>query len=103
MEHNPFKKNGSLSKSKKKLSILFETTAQRREKILIEEDITIKDLIKLYFDKINQPELYGDPNIRFLINANLLYQDSVELIKEYINKKQDVYKIIVDDLEDKIR
>ena len=63
----------------------------------------MKELIKFYFEKIKRPELYGDNNIRFLLNANLIEHDSNKLIKTYLNKKNDFNFIVVDDLDDKIK
>ena len=60
------------------------------------------ELIKFYFQKINRTDLLGDPNIRFLLNAKLIIHDSKDLIKTYLNQKNIINVIIVDDLEDKL-
>ena len=53
---------------------------------------------------IKRPELFGDPSIRFLLNAYLLFHDSKDLIINYINKFDDVNNtIVIDDLDDKIQ
>ena len=87
----------------KKVKILLETTSQGKIKIIIDPNKSIKELIKFYFEKIKRPELFGDQNIRFILNANLISQDSNQPIKTYLNKKVDVNTIVIDDLEDKIK
>ena len=87
----------------KKIEILFETTSQLRVKIKIDPDKTIGELIKFYFKIVNKPNLYGDPNIRFIINATLLLHNSKDLIKAKINSKLEMNTIIIDDLDDKIK
>ena len=85
-----------------KVTIQLITTSQERIIIKFDPEKTVADLIKFYFHKINRPELFGDMNIRFLLNAEILKYDSKELIKNKINKKNEVNTIVVDDLEDKI-
>ena len=85
-----------------KVTIQLITTSQERIIIKFDPEKTVADLIKFYFHKINRPELFGDMNIRFLLNAEILKYDSKELIKTKINKKNEVNTIVVDDLEDKI-
>ena len=88
----------------KKVTILLVTTSQTRIEIKIDPEKTVKELIQFYFEKINRPELYGDPNIRFLSNAKLLSHDSNDLIKTYLSKtNKEKITIVVDDLEDKIK
>ena len=84
------------------VKIIFETTAQKRKFIEIDENKNIEELIKLYFKIINKPELFLDPSIRFLCNGYMLNPHSKDLIKSFINHKNNVNVIIVDDLEDKI-
>ena len=79
------------------------TTSQRRIKIIINPDKSVSELIKFYFEKIKRPELFGDPSIRFIMNAQLILPNSKNLIKEYINKKNDINTIVIDDLDDKIK
>ena len=64
--------------------------------------MTVSEVIQSYFHKIERPDLYGDPSIRFLMNANVLYHDSKEPINHFIKKNNAPYNIIVDDVEDKI-
>ena len=84
------------------LTFLFVTTRDFKTEIKIEENKTISELIKLYFEKINLPDLYGDPDIRFITNANLLPHGSKEPIKKYIEKNVEINYVVVDDLDDKI-
>ena len=85
-----------------KINIVLVTTSQRKIKILINPDKTITELIKFYFEKIKRPELFGDKSIRFIMNAQLILPGSKDLIKNYINKNNDVNTIVIDDLDDKI-
>ena len=86
-----------------KIKIKLETTSQSKINILIDPEKTMTELIQFYFQILNQPELFGDSTIRFLISANFISHDSKGLIKNYINKKNDVNIIVVDDLDDKIK
>ena len=85
-----------------KVNVILETTSQNKIKIIIDPEKPMNELIQFYFQIINQPTLYRDSSIRFLMNANLIMHDSKELIKNYINKKNEFNVIIVDDLDDKI-
>ena len=78
----------------------FETTSQYKIKISFHSDKTVKELIKFYFETIKKPHLYGNMNIRFLLNGNFVHQDSKDSIKELFKNKNITYKFIVDDLND---
>ena len=97
-EYEPQDKNSS-----KKVKIKLETTSQSKIEIIIAPEKTMTELIQFYFKIINQPTLYGDSSIRFLMNANLIMHDSKYLIKTYINPKSDTNIIVIDDLDDKIK
>ena len=87
----------------RKSKILLETTSQAKIQVNIDPNKPAKELIKLYFEKIKRPDLYGDPSIRFLLNANFVAHDSNELLQKFLNKKSDVNTVVIDDLEDKIK
>jgi len=84
-----------------KVHFIFITTTQLKFEIFIEKDKTIDELIKLYFEKIKHPELYGDSSIGFLYNANALKKDSKILIRDFFEKGE-IHCIIVFGLDDKI-
>ena len=87
----------------KTITIHLVTTSQTEVKIEIDPEKTVKELIQLYFEKSNRPDLFGDPTIRFLMNAKLLEHESNELIKNYISKENgENVTIVIDDLEDKL-
>jgi surface protein len=96
-EYEPKIKNGT-----PKVYIILMTTSQRKIKILINPDKSMSELIKFYFESIKRPELFGDPSIRFIMNAQLIFSDSKGLIKDYINNKNEINTIVIDDLDDKI-
>ena len=85
-----------------KIEILFMTTLQRKTKIIIDPNKSMNDLIKFYLEKVEKPELFGDPSIGFIKNAVAISHDSKDLIKKYIKKNDNPPIILVDDLEDKI-
>ena len=87
---------------RQKIMIICETTSQVKTKIIIDPNRAMKDLIQLYFKENNRPELYGDSSIRFFMNANFIPHGSKDLIKKYINQKNDINFMVVDDLDDKI-
>ena len=88
----------------KKIKIRLETTSQQMVKILIDPNKTVTELIKFYFEIIKRPDLFGDQSISFLFNAQSLFHNSKDLIKDYIKilNFDDEYRIIIDDLDDKI-
>ena len=88
--------------SSQKIKIFFETTSHHKTIISIDKNRKIENLIKLYFKNMGHPECFGDKNILFLYNAQLLYHDSQDLIKKYIRNDQENITIIVDDLDDKL-
>ena len=86
-----------------KKRINFMTVTQRKTKILIDPNKSMNVLIIFYFEVIKRPELYGDSSIRFLMYGNLIPHNSKNLIKKYINPKNDINTIVVDDLDDKLK
>ena len=98
-EYEPQVNNGNT-----KIKIRLLTTSQKLVKILIDPNKTVTELIKFYFKIIRRQELFGDPSIIFLFNAQLLFHNSNVLIKDYIKilNFDDEYRIIIDDLDDKI-
>lgn len=89
---------------KNKRTFIFETQNQDIIVITIESNKTMKDLIQLFFDKINRKDLMGDNSIYFLNEATIISFDSDQEPLE--NKFKDyrlLNKIIVVDREDKIK
>ena len=98
-EYEPHEKNNNNVKVK----IILETTSQTKVQILIDPNKTLTELIQFYFQIIKRPDLFKDKSIRFLLNAKLISHDSSDMIKNYISKKVEINKIIIDDLDDKIK
>ena len=94
-------KNIKENKDNLKKEIVLMTTSQYKRKILINPNKKMKDLIKCYFEIINQPNLYQDKNIIFLFNGNVIPYDSEKLIKDYV-KNADEVTILIGDIDDKI-
>ena len=88
--------------SANKKTIIFETTGQYKVQISIEPEKTMEELIKYYFEVRKKKELFGDKTISFMMNGNIIFQDSKNLIKTYLNKKNDVNIILVNDVEEKL-
>ena len=82
--------------------MIFLTTLQRKTKIIIDPNESMNVLIKFYLEKMKKPELLGNPNIRFVKNAEPISPNSKNLIKDYIKNKNDPLIIMVDDVDDKI-
>ena len=55
--------------------------------IYINPKKTLKDLIKKYFEKIKQPELYKDKDIVILCHGNIIEKNSKKKISEFIQEK----------------
>jgi len=92
--------NDELSSSQK-IKIIFETTTQYKIKISIDKNETIGGLIKLFFNKVGHPEYFGDRNILFLHNGNLLEHNSHNLIKDYIKNENEI--IVVHDMDIRLK
>ena len=86
--------------SSQKIEIRFVTTRQQRIKISIDKNRTIENLIRLFFIKVGYPEYFGDNSIIFLYNANILFHNSQDLIKDIYKPDHDT--IVVDDRDDKL-
>ena len=84
-----------------KIIVKFITTSQLKIQIQIEPEKKMRDLIMAYFTEIKRPELFEDPNIRFIVNAKLIEHNSNELVKN--NIKKDANTVVIDDLEEKIK
>ena len=81
------KKNSSkyfpfLSKSKNFVNVKFLSSSQFNIKVSIEDDKTIKDLRKAFFEKINRMDLFYCPKLYFLNGGIMLNYDSNKLIKD---------------------
>ena len=61
----------------------------------------MEELIKYYFEIRKRKDLFGDKTISFMMNGNVIFHDSKDLIKTYINENNDVNIIVVNDVEDK--
>ena len=85
----------------KKIKIELSTTNQYKTKIFIDSKNTMEQLIKSYFKIIKKPELFGDKNVRFLLNGNFIPQNSQQLISEYLMGDNNLF-ILIDDLEERI-
>ena len=84
-----------------KIKINLSTTNQYKTKIFIDPKNTMEQLIKCYFKIIKKPELFGDKNVRFLLNGNFIPQNSKQLISEYLMGDNNLF-ILIDDLEERI-
>ena len=74
--------------------------------VLIDHNQTIDELIRLYFNKIDSSNLYGDPSIWFLIGGRNIIppypKEPIETLVDPIVKAETI-KILVNDSEDKIK
>ena len=74
--------------------------------VLIDHNQTIDELIRLYFNKIDSSNLYGDPSILFLIGGRNISppypKEPIETLVDPIVKAETI-KILVNDSEDKIK
>ena len=70
--------------------------------ICIEIDKSMKDLRKLFFEKINQEGLINDKSIYFLCDGNAFYWDNEVLVKDFCIKCNKAYKVVIVDQESKI-
>ena len=81
----------------------FITQNQQIEvEIMIEEDKTVEELIKLFFKSINRPDLFGDKSIIFLYGGESLRHDSKTLIRQIFDINHDNNPVLVVGREDKL-
>ena len=84
-------------------TFIFQTQNQDKEIFSIESDKSMKELRKLYFEKINQNELLNDKNIFFLFKGKHFTNDTNGFVKDYFNDYTNPNIIIVVDNEEKIK
>ena len=63
----------------------------------------MEELIEFFFKIVQRSDLFGDPDIRFIMNSKLILSDSKELINNYINPFNETNIIIVADGDNKIQ
>ena len=83
--------------------INFISTSSHKLTILFDPNKKLCELIKEYFKKLGQEELYNEPSIRFLLNANLISHNSQDSLNKYIKNDMNTITIFVDDLYEKIK
>jgi len=83
-------------------AFIFETQTQDKIEIKIESDKNLKELRKLYFEKISRIDLINDKSIYFLYGGKHHYFFSQDLVKKNFKDYLIWNRIIVIDGEDKI-
>ena len=83
--------------------INFITISQFQIQVSIDPNKTMGELFKKYFKIIKRPELLDDETIRFMKNGKFIPQNSTDLVKNYLKRKEDGNIIIIDDVENKIK
>ena len=83
-------------------TFIFQTQKQDKEIISIESDKSMKELRKIYLEKINHKELIEDKDIFFLFNGKHFSINTDGLIKDFFKDYKNPNLIIVVDNEDKI-
>ena len=67
-----------------KVNCIFRTTRGMKLNIFIEFGKTVKDLIKLYFTRVEQPQLFNNPeDIFFIYNANKIDFNEQKPVEQY--------------------
>ena len=82
-------------------TFVFVTQNQMKIELSIECDKSIKDLIKLYFEKINRKDLFKDSSIYFLCGGKN-YRNEEGKVENYFRDHTKLNVIIVVDEDDKI-
>ena len=85
-----------------KVNIKFLSCTGIDVNIDVELDKTVEEIIKLFFNEINRPDLFGDKDIRFVCNASSLKQNSKIKIGNAIPLIKNGDKIVVTDVNYKI-
>ena len=83
-------------------TFIFQTQKQEKEIFSIESDKSMKELRKLYLEKINHKELIENKNIFFLFKGKHFTIETDGLIKDYFHDYVNPNIIIVVDNEDEL-
>ena len=84
------------------ITFIFQTQKQDKEIISIESDKSMKELRKIYLEKINNKELKEDKDIFFLFNGKHFSINTDGLIKDFFKDYKNPNLIIDVENEDKI-
>ena len=83
-------------------TLILTTQKQDKKTIIIKSDKNMKDLRKMFFETINQPELINEKSILFLYNGKAFNSNSNDLIKDIFKSNNGYNIVIIADNEDKI-
>ena len=83
-------------------TLILTTQKQDKKTIIIKTDKNMKDLRKMFFETINQPELINEKSILFLYNGKAFNSNSNDLIKDIFKSNNGYNIVIIADNEDKI-
>ena len=83
-------------------TLVLTTQKQDKKTIVIKANQNMKDLRKMFFEAINQPELVEEKSILFLFNGKGFNSNSKELIKDIFKNNNGCNIVIIADSEDKI-
>ena len=84
-------------------TFIFQTQKQEKEIFSIESDKSMKELRKLYLEKINNENLMDNKNIFFLFKGKHFTIETDGLIKDYFHDYENPNIIIVVDNDEKIK
>ena len=85
-----------------KVTITFKTTQGVRNTITLDKNKSIKEMILIYLQVVNHPELFGNIKVFFLFNANKIniYDDQTTIGNYFCNKSYPI--VIVNDVKNLI-
>ena len=85
-----------------KINCIFNTSTGKNLNILISKEKTVHDLIKIYFMRVEKPELINrEGDICFVFNASKINFNNHQKIKDFFKFSPNP-KILVNDLQDLI-
>ena len=100
--YNVVKPNPNNNIGGNKINCIFNTTTGRKINILIDHGKTIHDLIKIYFARVETPELINrDQDICFVYNATKLNFKSTEKVENFFKFNANP-TILVNDIKELI-
>ncbi len=109
VENKPFKTynllnmNNNIQIKGEHIEVIFQTTTQIKNKLIIGLDNSAEEIIKLYLNEIKHPELFGDKDIAFMCNGDKIKINSEEKIKTIVKDINIGSRIVVCDPKFKIK
>ena len=85
--------------NKRKINVSFKTTAGSKWVMAFDEGITISEMLKKFFERIEKPQLFKSEDIAILYNATKLNWDDSTKIEEKFPPSYGIPTLIINDFQ----